>query len=180
MGDAQFINKRVVDKARATSPKRLTLQVNRYTGSELGKRDLYKFVQAVYKNFDNLADEPALNHTEREVGRLLTSPKSIVIIGTIDHVIECYLIAEVTVVENLRQLMHIYYIYTAPVSRGKGFSTYTLNLIQKYAKELNISALSLTFDTYNKELERFYTNNYFVYDENLRSFQRYDMMVKYI
>jgi len=176
----EFINKHVVDKARATSPKRLTVQFSRYTGSQLAKRNLEKFVEAVYKNFDNLADEPTLNHTEREIGRLLTSPKSIIIIGTIDGVIECYLIAEVTVVENLRQLMHIYYIYTAPVSRGKGFSTHTLNLIQKYAKELNISALSLTFDTYNKELERFYVNNYFIYDENLRSYQRQDMMVKYI
>lgn len=180
MGDPQFINKRVVDKARADSPKKLSVFFNRYTGKQLSERNLMKFVDVVYRNFDNLADETKLNHTQREVGRLLTSPKAIIIIGTINNVIECYLIAEVTVIENLRQLMHIYYIFTAPVNRGRGFSTYMLNMLQKYAKELNINALTLTFDTYNKDLERFYTNNHFVYDENLRSFQRYDMLVKYI
>lgn len=180
MGDPQFINKRVVEREKANSKKRYTVLFNRYTGSVLGRRNLEKFVTVVYKNFDNLADAPELKHTEREVGRLLTSPKSIVIIGTIDGVIACYLIAELTTVENLRQLMHIYYIFTAPVYRSRGFSTNMINLIQKYAKELNVTTLSLTFDTYNKTLERFYSNNYFVYDENLRSYQRYDMMVKYI
>jgi RimJ/RimL family protein N-acetyltransferase len=180
MGDAQFINKRVLDKARANTQKRLTVTFNRYTGSVLAKKNIEKFVSSVYRNFDDLSNVSELNHNEREIARLLTSSKSVIILGTIDGVIECYLIAEITIIENLKQLMHIYYLFTAPVYRGRGLSTRLLNLIQKYAKELNISTLSLTFDTYNKELERFYANNHFVYDENLRSLQRYDMMVKYI
>ena len=121
MGDALFINKRVLDHERTNSKKRQTIMFNRYTGNQLAQRNLAKFVTAIFENFDNLAEKSELNHNEREIGRLLTSPKSMIIIGTINGVIACYLIAEVTIIEGLKQLMHIYYLFTAPVYRGRGF-----------------------------------------------------------
>lgn len=177
---ASFVNKLVVDRDAGYSQKRRSVHVLRYVGDELAQRNLTKFVEVVYRNFEELADTPSLNHTRREIARLLTSPKGICIIAIIDGQMVGYLIAEVTVVENLRQLMHIAYLFTSPVYRGKGIATYMLNLIQVYAQQQNINTLSLTFDTYNKPLEKFYLNNHFVYDSNLRSYQRYDMLVKYI
>jgi len=152
----------------------------RYTGNNLANRDMSKLIDVVYGNFESLDERPELNHTRLEIDRLLSSPKSIIIIGTINKVIVSYLLAEITSTEDLRQLMHIYYIYTAPAYRGKGIASYMLNLIEKYTQELNITLLSLTFDTYDKKLERFYLNNDFMYDPNMRSYQQHDMMIKYI
>lgn len=175
-----FVNKLVVDRANGFSQERRTIHVLRYTGDELASRNLFKIVETVYQNFEELANTAKLNHTRREVTRLLTSPKGTCIIATLNGQIIGYLIAEITVVENLKQLMHIYYLFTTPVYRSKGIATYMLNMLQTCAQQLNINTMSLTFDTYDKPLEKFYTNNYFTYDSNLRSYQRYDMLVKYI
>jgi len=59
-------------------------------------------------------------------------------------------------------------------------ATYMLNMIQQYAQDQNIDTLSLTFDTYNQGLTKFYFDQFFEFDPNLRSYQRYDMLVKYV
>lgn len=175
-----FVNKLVVDRDAAYSTKRRTVHILRYVGDELAKRNLTKIIEIVHYNFEELADVPELKHNRREIGRLLTSPMGICVIAIINGRIVGYLIAELTIVDNLRQLMHIAYLFTSPVYRSKGIATYMLNFIQSCAQKLNVNTLSLTFDTYDTGLEKFYTNNHFVYDSNLRSYQRYDMMVKYI
>lgn len=175
-----FVNKTTVDQDRYRTPSRQTVHFLHYTGDDLYDRDMRKFVEVIYRNFEELLDCPDLKHNYEEIARLITSSKAIIIIGIIDNFIVSYLIAEIIVTENLRQLMHIYYIYTSPIYRNKGFATYMLDLIQKYADKLNITMISLTYDTYDKNLERFYLNNNFFYDPNLRSYQRYDMLVKYV
>lgn len=175
-----FVNKLIVDRDKAKSNEVRNIHMLRYTGNDLVMRDMRKLIEVIYRNFEQLNSSPELNHTKREIARLLTSPKSVIIVGTLNKSIVCYLVAEITSIDNLKQLMHIYYLYTAPLHRGHGLATYMLNLIQKYSNEVNITILSLTFDTYDKMLEKFYYNNGFVYDPNLRSYQRHDMMVKYI
>ena len=77
------------------------------------------------------------------------SPSLIVLLAIDNGTIVSYLIAEITVF-NMRKLMHIHYLFTAPGYRQNGVATKMLNYIQDYALENNYSALSLTFDTYNK------------------------------
>lgn len=157
-----------------------TINVLKYSGNEMSDRDIRKFVDIVLDNFKDLSDSPSLGHNRREITRLLISPQSLSIIATYKGQIIGYLLADITSTDDLKQLMHIYYLYTSPLHRNKGIATYLLNKIQSYTKEFNIDTLSLTFDTYNKPLEKFYLNNGFVYDDNLRSHQRHDMLVKYI
>lgn len=152
----------------------------KYTGNKLANRNMNKLITTIYKNFSDIGDKPELNHTRKEIHRLLCSPKSIIIIAVTNNIIVGYLLAEVTVVDDLKQLMHIYYIFTAPKYRGKGIASYMLDLIEKYAQEINITTLSLTFDTQDEKLEKFYLSKGFVYDQNLRSHQRHDMVVKFL
>jgi ribosomal protein S18 acetylase RimI-like enzyme len=175
-----FVNKATADREKLFFGNKKIVQLLRYTGDDLVTRDTRKFRDTVYKNFEQLDTSPDLNHNRRGITELLTSPDSIILLGVIDGVITSYLIAKMTVIDNLKQLMHIYYLYTSPMHRGNGLATHMLNMIQKYSKERNITTISLTFDTYDKQLERFYMNNHFVYDSNLRSYERHDMLVKYI
>jgi RimJ/RimL family protein N-acetyltransferase len=97
----------------------------------------------------------------------------------IDDIIIGYVIADVNIY-NLKKIMHIYYLFTAPLNRGRGVATTLLNLIQKYAYEQNIDTITLTFDTYNKDLTRYYMSNGFNFNPEMRSYQRHDMFVKNI
>jgi RimJ/RimL family protein N-acetyltransferase len=180
-----FVNKLIVDKddAYETIQTRKIIKrpihVLRYTGDEMGSKDIRKFIEIIYKNFEELNEWSELNHNRTEIARVLTSPDSIIIIATLYKRIVGYLIAEEIVV-NQKKIMHIHYIFTTPVRRKSGIATYMLNLIQKYTLDNNIHELSLTFDTYNKKLENFYYSNHFKYDTELRSYQRHDMLVKNI
>lgn len=150
-----------------------------YTGNQLARRNVSKLVTSVFKNFNTLEFVSSLKHNKREIARLLTSPLTVILLAIKNKTIIGYLIAETTIYEN-RTLLHIHYLYTVSVHRKKGLASYMLNMIQQYAQEQNIPTLSLTFDTYNQGLTKFYFDQYFEYDPNLRSYQRYDMLVKYV
>ena len=174
-----FVNKLTVDRDYGFSQERRTIKILRYTGNQLAQRDMRKLIELIYRNFENIAQIKELTHNRYEIARLITSPQALVLIGTIDNKIISYLIAEA---KNLdaRRLMHIQYIFTSPVHRGHGVATYMLNLMQQYARAIGIETLSLTFDTYDKKLTKYYLDNHFEYDPELRTYQRYDMLVKYI
>jgi GNAT superfamily N-acetyltransferase len=174
-----FVNKLVVDRDDAYSKKPRTVHFLRYTGDQLAHRDMRKFTDIIYRNFEELENVEGIEHNRIEIAKLMTSSQSIIIIGTLNGTIISYCLAEVTIYGQ-RKLMHIYYIYTTPVHRGHGIASYMLNLIHRYAVEAMISTLSLTFDTYNKMLTKFYFDNNFEYDSELRSYQRYDMLVKHL
>lgn len=165
----------------SSSPPNLgnVVHILTYTGNQLAKRNMAKFVTAIFKNFNNLEYVSSLNHTTKEIARLLTSPLTIVFLAIKNKTIISYLIAETTVYNN-RTLLHIHYLYTVSVHRGNGMATYMLNMVQQYAQEQKISTLSLTYDTYNQGLTKFYFDQFFEFDPNLRSYQRHDMLVKYV
>jgi len=149
------------------------------TGRELLEIDVRKFVTVCYKNFDSLDEVTGADHSQQSIYHRLKSPNSILILAVNGKSIVGYLIAQ-PIEHNLRKLMHIYYLYTSSLFRGKGIATYMLNIIQRHSHNMGINTLSLTYDTYDKKLTRFYLNNNFSYDEELRSLQRYDMLVKYV
>ncbi len=156
-----------------------TIVMLKYTGNQLKRFRVIKFSEIVFKNFIELQGIKGLNHTTDEIYRLLRSPNSIILIALNKGNIIGYLIAELTVV-NMRRLVHIYYLFTSLAFRNKGVGTYLLNLIGQCAIEMNVNSVSLTYDTYNKGLTKFYLDNGFNYDTELRSYQRYDMLVKYL
>lgn len=175
----RFVNKLTADIHAAYCPEDKTVRCVRYTGNDLANRDIRKFVEIIFRNFEELKFNKTLNHNRKEISRLLTSPTSIIVLAMLDNIIIGYITADINVY-HLKKLMHIYYLYTAPLNRGKGVATTLLNLIQDYAHELGIRTLSLTFDTYNKDLTRYYISNGFNFDPEIRSYQRHDMFIKYI
>ncbi len=155
------------------------VQIYTYSGKQLAQRNMFKFVDAIYYNFNNLSYENELNHTKKEILRLLISPRTIILLAIFNGKIIAYLIAEINIQKN-RKIMHIYYLYTAFTYRGKGLGSHLINDIEKIAKEFKINTLSLTFDTHNESLKKFYLDHYFEFDPEFRSNKRFDMLIKYI
>ena len=178
-----FINKEIADrdkiiKANDSTIKTVNLLV--YTGNVLRSRDLRKFIEIIYRNFEDIAITPELSHNRRTIDEVMKSPTSITLIAEIDKIIIGYLLANIVNIDNNRKYMHIQYLYTSSYYRGNGIATKLLNTIHQYASITGLDRLSLTFDTYDKNLEKYYLSNGFVYDNELRSYKRHDMMIKFI
>jgi len=156
-----------------------TVKMVVFTDCILSKKNTSNLRDIIYRNFSCISDIPKLNHTKREINRLLKSENSILILGLHDNKITCYLLAE-SVVIGQRVLIHIYYMYTAKIFRKNGLGTEMLNMLQEISSRKNIHSISLTYDTYDRNLTRFYTNNGFVQDMQLNSNGRYNMLVKCI
>jgi ribosomal protein S18 acetylase RimI-like enzyme len=155
------------------------IEMLRFTGSEIKNIDIRKFVEVIYRNFYELSIVRGSSHSKETIHERLNSRDTLIILAMNRGHIIGYLIAQKTPHQQY-VLMHIYYIYTSPIFRNKGVATQMLNLIHKYSKELGYRIMSLTFDTYDMKLTKFYLDNNFTYDKNLRSYQRFDMLVKYI
>jgi len=174
-----MVNKLTADIDKKNSNQDRTIIFYRYSGKQMKYRYLHSFIDVIYKNFEYLSSHIKTNHSRHSIENLLLSESSIIILGILDNSIVGYLIAN-SIDFKSQKLMHIYYLYTAPIHRGNGIATYMLNLIQKYAIELNIYILSLALDTHNKSLVKFYMDNHFDYDVRFRTFKRYDNFIKYI
>lgn len=183
----RIINKLIVDRDGINNVNDRTIHIYNYPGRVLRNRDLRKLVDVIYNNFLHLRHVTGIYHTRLEITKLLTSNNSMLILAihndnnhsNNNNNIVGYILGDM-VINNMKPYMHIYYFYTSPYFRGKGIGTYILNMMHEHAKELNINTLSLTYDTYDKPLTKYYLDNKFNYSDELRSYQRYDMLVKYI
>ena len=174
-----FVNRGITKIEERMDQKSKEVRILWYTGGNMQNRDIRKFVEVIYRNFEYLTDVDILSHSRKEIIKVLTSPTAIILVAVLDNTMIGYLIADLVVYNN-RTLMHIYYIYTGPAYRSKGVATFLLNQVQDYADVYNCSALSLTHDTYKRDLTKFYISNGFTYDPSIRSHMRYDMLVKFI
>ena len=149
----------------------------RYRGHELAKKNLVKLATNIFRHFLHLENVKGLDHSLETVYDRLVSDQAITILAVNNGSIIGYLVADQTLY-NMENLMHIYYLYVIPSFRNKGVATFMLECITDYALEQGINALSLTYDTNDKNLTRFYNNNKFYFDDGIRSYQRYDMLVR--
>lgn len=174
-----MVNKLTADMDTKYNNQNKSITFYRYDGKQMKYKYLYSFIDVIYKNFEYLNINNIITHNRESIEHLLLSDTSIIIVAILKDSIVGYLIADIVYVKS-DKLQHIYYLYTAPIHRGNGIATYMLNLIQKYSIELNIYILSLVVNTHNKSLVKFYTDNYFNYDANFRTFKRYDNFIKRI
>lgn len=174
-----FVNRGITKIEDRNDPTRREIQVLWYTGSNMQNRDIRKFVEVIYRNFEEINTVKELGHNRKEIKRILTSPTTLILTAVYKGSIVSYLVSDLVIYNN-RLLMHIYYIFTSPAYRSKGVATFLLNQAQDYADVYDCRALSLTYDTYNHSLAKYYLSNGFVYDPELKTDQRYDVLVKYI
>ena len=170
-----FINKLTVDRENylKSLTERTNVHIKCFNGFE--NKDVRKLVEIIYRNFEELDKYPELNHHRKNILELLKSPNSIIILALHNDKIIGYLIAK-----KLHNMMHIFYLFVTPVRRNSSIATHMLNIIQEKTFDKSINILSITVDTYNNENIKFFVNNHFTYNDNLRTYKRFDNMVKYV
>ena len=147
-------------------------------GYQLKYKNVNNLTKVIYNNFIDIAHITELDHTFHSIQKILHSKSSIILLA-IDsqQCIISYVVADNIYVNDLN-LMHIYYIYTAKEYRNCGIGTYLLNTLSNVSMKRNIPILSLTYDTQNVMLTKYYKKYGFDFDDQLRSHKRYDMLSK--
>lgn len=153
-----------------------------YTGNDLTNKQKYKISDNIFFIFRKLRENPELQHTREEIYNNLSNNNSILIVAVIrinnNYQIVGLLLA--TPVQEIPNLLHIYYIYTAADFRNVGIATKLLEQLYGMGKRNKYTKISLTYDTYDNKLTKFYFRNQFYFDPTLRSYKRYDMLVRAI
>lgn len=155
------------------------IKIMTFNKNDLQKQILNKFVHIIYNNFYDLTKVVGSDHSIESIYIRLQSPDIVVLLAIHNDLILGYLIAD-RMQHNDMDLLHIYYLYVSNNHRNIGIATYLLNKIDDYAHNLDVDAISLTYDTYDKKLEKFYYNRKYEVNSRLRSFKRHDMLVKYV
>ncbi len=156
-----------------------TIRFLRYNGRSLSSQNMITLARIIFTHFLQLEDVKGVDHSFESVYDKLISPQSVVVLAVNNQSIIGYVIAEPTLYD-MQNLLHIYYIYVIPSFRNKGVATRLLKMVENYAHWIGINRISLTYDTYNDNLTKFYRDNHFDFDDTIRSFQRYDMLVKHV
>lgn len=153
-----------------------------YTGKDLSHNDRLKLTDNIFYVFRHLRDSPELEHTKENIYNRLARDDSVVMLALIrtndGYRIIGFIIA--SAVDELPNLLHIYYLFTVPQFRNIGIAKNLLSSLYTFARDMRYQKISLVFDTHNKKLTQFYFKNKYYFNESLRSYKRHDMLVRTI
>jgi ribosomal protein S18 acetylase RimI-like enzyme len=134
-----------------------------------------KLINIIYNNFINLAKFPILKHTKKDIYKLLNSDNLLVWLVILNNNIIGYAICEYMSLADGRQVIYINYIYIGSKYRNNKLGSKLLYRIIGYAQERNLNIM-LICDTYNDKILDFYMKKGFMYDLQLRRYDRYDVL----
>ena len=137
-----------------------------------------KFANIVYYNFINLSKYKDLQHTEKEIERLIIDPKSLILLMIDNKKIAGYMLAETKQLNDGRLVLYINYILTSKRYRNKGVATKLMSFGEKYSKHKGCDGILLTCDVENEYVNNFYLMKGFMPDMHLRRYHKYDVMYK--
>jgi GNAT superfamily N-acetyltransferase len=140
------------------------------------KPSLDNFVNIVYENFNDIANIPKLNHTHKQIKKILSSDNSHSIIIIHNKQIIGYLLGETHILQDGRHIYFINYLYVAKKFRNKNLASSMMSKIKIWCRNKKINFIMLNCDTNNKKVYDFYLKRGFMPDLNLRTYNRYDVL----
>ncbi len=141
---------------------------------------LLPMINTVYNNFVYIADIPGLDHTRKEILRLLTSDRMVSLFAYHQEKLVGYLIGEFKKLGDGRLIYYIAYMYVAPKYRAKKIGAQLIALIVKKCENWGIKYITLTCDTHDVPLFMFYKKRGFTYDPMLRTMDQHEVMTKFL
>ena len=139
-----------------------------------------KLIHMLYTNFIELKNHKHLFHTKDELTRLVLSKDTMVLYLMDNGKIISYLVGELKILDDGRQVFFINYVYTAKKFRGKGTASYLIEYVKKICTDNNLSGILLICDTENEKVHNFYLTRGFMPDLVLRRYDRHDVLYKKI
>jgi len=155
------------------------MKLHKLNSNDIKKqKDITLFVDLIYDNFIELSRYKKLLHTKEKIKENLLDNNSIVFIIMDNNKIISYLIGNIMTLDDARKILFISYIYVSDTHRNKGLGSLLLENAEKIAKLNKCIGIMLIYDTYDKNLVRFYETRGFMLDINLRRYERHDVFYK--
>ena len=157
--------------------------------SVITKRKTNNLDMMIYTSFKKLSHNPKLSHNLDEIGRLLGSPNSVlVVVNKLNNPnnptnpnktrLCAYLLGEVKKLNDGRNVFFITYIYVSGQMRAHGIGNKLLAKAESICKEKNLSGIMLICDTSDSFVLNWYQNKGYMEDLYLRNYSRYDVFFK--
>lgn len=134
------------------------------------------FIKTVYENFINLTEDESLNHTEKEIHRLLNSNDFVGIMLLDEQKLIGYTLGEFIKLNDGRHCYYISYIFVSKYYRNNGLASKMLNKILELSIRNGCTNIILTMDTSDTQLLDFYMNRGFALDIILRKYSKHDVL----
>jgi GNAT superfamily N-acetyltransferase len=143
------------------------------------QKDLTFFINIIYNNFIEFANDYKLMHSKEKIEEGLRKEGSIIILLMNDlNKIIGFSTGNIMVLDDHRKVLHVSYIYVAESERDKKLGAMLLAETEKIAYINKCIGITLIFDTHQDKLVRFYENRGYMLDINLRRYERYDVFYK--
>lgn len=142
------------------------------------QKDITLFVNLIYDNFIELSRYKKLLHTKEKIKENLLDDNCVVLIVMDNNKIISYLVGNILTLDDARKVLFISYIYVSELHRNKGLGSLLLENAEKIARLNKSIGIMLIYDTYDKNLVRFYETRGFMLDINLRRYERHDVFYK--
>jgi len=139
-------------------------------------RNLDNFIDIIYNNFYNLTAYPVLKHNKEEISRLLKSPKLLLFTIFLHDKMIGYIVGEYVKLDDGRNVAYVSYLYVSSKFRGAGIGTILLNTLINKAMMAKVDDIVLISDTEDQKVLDFYFKKGFIYDLQLRRYDRYDIL----
>jgi ribosomal protein S18 acetylase RimI-like enzyme len=140
------------------------------------KPNVHKFINIIYNNFYDIANQPKLRHNPNEIRRLLLSPKMRGFIAKKNNKIVGYLLGEINVLVDGRVIYFINYLYVGTEFRKSGIASRMMDVAKAVAKKIKTEFIVLNCDTKNKKVYDFYLKRGYMPDLVLRRYDRYEVL----
>lgn len=143
------------------------------------QKDMTLFIDLIYDNFIELTKYKKLLHTKEKIKENLFDDNCVVlIVMDNNNKIISYLVGNIMTLDDARKVLFISYIYVSETHRNKGLGSLLLENAEKIARLNKSIGIMLIYDSYDKNLVRFYETRGFMLDINLRRYERHDVFYK--
>ena len=150
------------------------------TYDKIKDQNLNIMTNMIYKQFIELAEEPMLKHSQRDILDTLTNKNVVLVLLLDNNKMIGYVLSYIEHLEDGRRILFISYIYIAPKYRNRGYGDRLMTHVEKYASKHDCDGVMLIYDTDDQKLVHFYEKRGYMQDLQLRRYHRHDVFYKYI
>lgn len=147
---------------------------------KLQSSNLNIFIDIIYDNFIELSNFSHLNHTKQQINTLLKSNNARVFLLLNDDKIISYVVGEIMILNDARNVFYITYIFTADKFRKQGVGSKMMEFVEKFSKKHKLNTVILTCDTHNDKVLKFYEIKGYEPDILLKNYTQHEVMSKLI
>jgi ribosomal protein S18 acetylase RimI-like enzyme len=148
--------------------------------SDIQTQDINLLTDMIYRQFEDLSNQPKLKHTPRDIHNTLLNENVLLVLLMEKEKMIGYLLSYIEHLEDGRRILFISYVYIAKQYRRRGYGDRLMSYVEDYADKNKCDGVMLIYDTENTKLNHFYEKRGYMPDLQLRRYDQHEIVYKYV